>query len=71
MRFRLAIPAEHYLTYYQGVAKEVAVGTEDGRRLRFPASAIQRFVSRQGIYGRFEIRFDSSNKLIGIERLSD
>jgi hypothetical protein len=69
MRFRLSIPADEYLSYYQGVAKQVVVRAEDGRRLRFPANAIQKFVSREGVYGLFEIRFDANNKLIGIERV--
>lgn len=69
MRFRLAISAEDYLSYYEGVAKQVIVRAEDGRRLRFPASAIRKFVTREGVNGLFEISFDASNKLIGIERL--
>ncbi|PCI75008.1 MAG: topoisomerase II [SAR86 cluster bacterium] len=66
IRFRLAIPAEKYLAYYQGNAKDIAVHSEDNRNVRFPASAIRQFLTHDGIFGRFEIQFDENNKLIGV-----
>lgn len=69
MRFNLNISADRYLSYYQGAAKDVWVKTEDGRSLRFPAAELQKFVSHDGVHGRFEIVFDDQNKLIGLKRL--
>jgi hypothetical protein len=69
MYFSLHITPEQYLTYYQGAAKNVSVQTEDGKRLQFPANALQKFVTHEGIKGRFRIRFDQNNKLIGVEKL--
>ncbi|MFN2310177.1 MAG: DUF2835 domain-containing protein [Gammaproteobacteria bacterium] len=71
IRFRLDIPADDYLAYYQGVARAVLVRAEDGRRVRFPAGALQPFVTHQGIQGRFEVHFDADHKLVGLERLGD
>lgn len=68
IRFRLAISAEEYLAYYQGSAQVVIAHSDDGRTLRFPAIAIRKFVTRDGVFGDFEIIFDENNKLIEIGR---
>ncbi len=70
MRFHLHITPQQYQTYYQGVAKFVNVRTEDGRNLKFPASELQRYVTHNGIQGRFEIIFNEQHKLIDLIRLS-
>ena len=66
IRFRLAIPADKYLAYYEGRAQNVVVRAEDGRSLRFPASNLRPFLQHEGIFGLFEIRLDCHNKLIDI-----
>lgn len=71
IRFRLTISADDYLAYYQGQARDVLARAEDGRSLRFPAGALQPFVSHSGIHGRFELCFDQNRKLIGIKRIGD
>ena len=71
IRFRLAISADEYLAYYKGSARAVVVVAEDGRSLRFPAGALQPFVTHQGIHGHFELRFDDNNKLQGLRRIGD
>jgi len=69
MTFSLQISAEKYLQYYQGSAKFVLVTTEDGRSLRFPASNLQQFITKDGINGRFEIVFSDENKIVAFRRL--
>ena len=71
IRFRLAITAEDYLAYYQGRARAVKVRSEDGRNIEFPANSLQRYLTHQGIYGLFEIRFDDNHKLIGLDRIGN
>lgn len=71
IRFRLDISADDYLAYYRGSIRDIMVGTEDGRRVKFPAGALQPFVTRAGIRGRFELRFDANHRLIGLHRLGD
>ena len=66
IRFRLAISAEEYLAYYQGNAQVVVARSDDNKTIRFPASAIRKFVTRDGVFGSFEITFDENNKLIAI-----
>ena len=69
MRFSLDISAPLYQSYYMGAAKFVKVRSDDGRTLRFPASALQKFVNHSGIQGRFEIVFDDRCKLVSISRV--
>jgi hypothetical protein len=71
LRFRLAIPAEDYLAYYKGQIRDIVVRTVDGRRIQFPANALQAVISHQGIFGVFELRFDANHKLLGLHRISD
>jgi len=66
IRFRLAISAEEYLAYYQGSAQVIVARSDDNKTIRFPASAIRKFVTHDGIFGSFEITFDENNKLIEI-----
>lgn len=70
MTFALQISPEQYQRYYAGSAKAVVVTATDGRTLKFPANAIQKFVTQEGIQGVFEIQFDDNNKMIGIKRIT-
>ena len=66
----LAISAEDYLAHYQGLARDVVVKAETGQVVRFPCTILQRFVSHDGIYGRFVIVFDANNKFQSIRKIS-
>lgn len=70
-RFRLAISAEDYLAYYQGVARQVVVTLANGQRLQFPADALRPFVLRDGVHGEFVLRVTAQNKLQGLERIGN
>lgn len=66
MRFRLALTTEKYLEYYKGNAKNIVARSENGKNIKFPANAMQGFLTHEGIFGLFEIQFDKNNKLIKI-----
>jgi len=70
-RFRLAIPAQKYLAYYEGSVHAVVVRLANGQHLQFPAESLRRFVSQEGVYGEFVLRVDINNKLQDIERVGD
>ncbi len=69
IRFRLALSADDYLAFYQGSAKDVVTRSDDNRIVRFPANAIRKFVTHDGVFGHFEIAFDENNKLVAIRRI--
>jgi hypothetical protein len=66
--FGLDISAEKYLRYYQGNAKSVVVVTDDGLTLKFPANNLQKYVTRDGIHGRFEIDVDEDHKIVAFRK---
>ena len=64
------LSVEKYLQFYQGTAKNVIVKTDDGRTLKFPASRLQGFVTKDGITGQFEILFDDNHKIVSLNRMA-
>jgi hypothetical protein len=69
IRFALKLPYDQYLKVYQGIAKNVSVIADDGRRIAFPAGKIQPFLTKQGINGYFEMELTPENKFIRIKKL--
>lgn len=70
-RLRLAIPAHEYLAYYRNEAEAVIARALNGQVIEFPARALRRHVSRDGVYGLFEIAFDADHRLIRLDRIAD
>lgn len=69
VRFYLAIPADRYLAYYQGRVRYVITTSFDGRRVQFPASILRPFLTHEGVYGEFVLRYDQNRKLIGLDKV--
>lgn len=69
-RFHLDIPAQAYLKYYRGEAKNVLVTTHEGVRVQFSAHLLRPYVTRDGIKGEFCLRYDEHHKLIGLSKVS-
>ena len=67
----LRIGADEYLKRYRVPGAQVLVQSSDGRRVQFPATILQRFVTHAGVTGRFVIRFDDGGKLVGVDRVAD
>ena len=67
--FSLAITPEAYLQYYRGNARSVIVTSDDGRKIQFPANALQPYIKTDGINGRFRLIYDKNHKFIKLERL--
>lgn len=65
----LSVSPELCQSYYQGLVKQVVARTIDGRSVRFPANILQKVITRDGIHGRFEIRFSDEGKFLAIEQL--
>ena len=69
--FRLSLTAEQIRSYYEGIARQVVVRASDGRQVQFPAQWLRRFVTLEGVYGLFEMRFGDDRKLIDFQRVGD
>jgi hypothetical protein len=71
LRFTLNLSYDQYLKVYQGIAKNVSVTTDDGRRVDFPAGRVQAFLTKQGIKGYFEMELTLENKFVSIKKLGE
>ncbi|MDT8372283.1 MAG: DUF2835 family protein [Gammaproteobacteria bacterium] len=69
VRFRLNIPREQAMRYYNGTVRFVIVHAENGQRIQFPAQHIRPFITQSGVQGIFSISFDDHHKMIGVERV--
>ncbi len=65
IQFHLAIPPEEMVKYYHGT-QWVYAQAVDGRRVQFPANRLQPFITRDGIYGQFQIAFDDQNRFVAL-----
>lgn len=67
--FDLHISPDEWLSYYRGAARHVVAVARDGRRVKFAAKHLQRFVTRSGIRGTFEMVIDDGHDLVRFERV--
>ena len=68
--FELRLSSEKFLDFYRGRARNVSVQCSTGQTVQFPANLLRKFVSPEGVHGRFVLTCDANNKLIGLERQS-
>ena len=68
---QLDISAAEMLRYYRGEALSVRARATNGQTVQFPAAALQRLVTPDGIHGRFRIEFDQNYKFVRLEPVSD
>lgn len=69
IRFKLNLTYDQYLAVYQGAAKNVSTIADDGRRIVFPARNIQRYLTKSGIRGHFEMELTPQNKFVAITQI--
>ena len=67
--FHLRITAGQYLDYYRGTVRHVVAHCTTGQTVQFPANLLQRFVTPEGIHGRFVLTCDDQHKHSTLERL--
>jgi len=67
--FRLSISEQQYLHYYRGTINQVVVRSTSGATIQFPASLLTKFVTVNGIHGRFVMTCDDDFKGSEIKRI--
>lgn len=67
--FSLALNTEAIYSIYEGRTRFVLVRSDQGLRLQLPATNFRRFVTSDGIRGRFRVVLDDNNKLIELTKL--
>ena len=67
--FHLHISPSRYLDYYRGAVRHVVARCTTGQTVQFPASLLQKFVSPEGITGKFCLTCDENNKVIDLQKM--
>ena len=62
----LAISKKELLKYYRGTASQISALGSDGKTILFPVTAIQPFVTHEGVFGRFQLQVNSEGQLLKI-----
>lgn len=66
----LNISPEKVTAYYRGEAPRVFARASNGQTVQFPTAVLHKFISKEGIRGRFRLVFDEQNKFIRVEPVS-
>ncbi|MCF6147452.1 MAG: DUF2835 domain-containing protein [Candidatus Kuenenia sp.] len=69
-QFSLDISSDVYMAYYTGAAKYIHTTTTSGKTIKFPASALRKHLTHNGIHGFFEIEIGKNNKLLNIRKIN-
>ena len=62
----LAISKHKLLRFYRGAASQISAVSADGQTILFPVTAIQPFVTHEGVFGRFQLQVNSQGRLLKI-----
>lgn len=71
LHFALRISEQELLKFYRGHARNVVATDAQGKSMAFPIEVIRPFVTKEGVYGRFEMIVDDNFKFISIKKVSD
>lgn len=71
LRFSLKLSEQELMKFYRGHARKVMAKDGEGKTMEFPVEIIRPFVTKEGVYGHFEIRVDDNYKFIDIKKLRD
>ena len=68
--FSVSLNSEQVLQFYKGMKSRVQVRTQSGQSMSIPYDHLLKYVTREGIYGTFEITYDNFGNLGQIRKLS-
>jgi hypothetical protein len=63
----LNFSSSQVMGYYRGQVRSIRARATTGQMVQFPASALQKFILKDGVHGRFRIEFDDQYKFIALE----
>lgn len=69
LHVELHFSPDEMIAYYRGLARAVHATAAEGRTVNFPATALQRHVTSDGVQGWFRLDFDDNHKFIRLERV--
>lgn len=66
----IELSADACLAHYEGRAGRVHTRSLDGRRVIFPAEALRRVVTRDGVHGTFRLTFSAEGRFESLRPLA-
>lgn len=66
----IALPADRLLAVYQGRANRVQAKSRNGQQVNLPIHHLKPFITREGIYGSFEMEYAADGQLLHLRRLN-
>jgi hypothetical protein len=67
--FEISLSCDRLLRHYRGAATGIVVITNTGTTLQLPAVAFRRFVTEEGLHGRFSVEYCDRRRLRSLRRL--
>ena len=67
--FSISLNSDQVLQYYKGKKHRVQVRTREGFSMSLPYDVLLQYVTREGIYGTFEISYGDDGKLGELRRI--
>lgn len=67
--FSLKASYDQCLKLYEPGNNSVVIVDEQGTKIQIPAKNLRPFVSQAGLWGRFRLQVNSSNKLVSFEKM--
>lgn len=68
--FYLSISPDEYLKYYRGQVKWVLAISNKGLKVRFPANLLSQHIAREGIKGKFRLKYLSNGKVHSLVKMT-
>lgn len=68
---QIELPAQQLHAYYRGEVRIVRARASTGQMVQFPASALQKHFTKDGVHGRFRMEFDANHKFVALERVPE
>lgn len=68
-RFSITVTPESWLEFYRRPNSKIVATDTHGRTIQLSARHFQRFVSRDGLRGMFELTLDENNDLIDLKKV--
>jgi hypothetical protein len=70
LTIELNFSSSQVMGYYRGQVRAIRARATTGQTVQFPASALQRFILKDGVHGFFRIEFDDQHKFIALEAIA-
>ena len=67
--FSISISPESWSEFYRRPNSRIVATDSNGQRIQLGAKHFQKFVSREGIRGRFRLTLNSNNDLVSLDRV--